>query len=81
MPLVVGLSALVVLMLAGLVLAFSWAVEFPDSVLAAAWLVFGVAAALVVIATVRESRAAGAGFFRTLGRMFKEVGRFTFWFF
>ena len=76
-----GAAAIVVLFAAGMILAMSWVVAFPSAVLAAAWVVALVAIAVVFVDAVRSSRREGVGVLRTLGRSFREVGRFILWFF
>ena len=76
-----GAAAIVVLLAAGMILAMSWEVAFPSAVLAAAWVVALVAIAVVFVDAVRSSRREGVGVLRTLGRSFREVGRFILWFF
>lgn len=77
----IGAAALGVLLVAGFVLAFSWAVDFPNSVLAAAWLIAVAAMAVVLVAAFRDSRADGVGPITAVGRSFRALGRFIFWFF
>ena len=76
-----GAAAIVVLFAAGMILAMSWEVAFPSAVLAAAWVVALVAIAVVFVDAVRSSRREGVGVLRTLGRSFREVGRFILWLF
>lgn len=72
---------LAVLFASGIVLALSWAVDFPESVLALAWTVATVAALVVVVAVWTDSRRAGLGYFRSVGRSLRALGRFIFDFF
>ena len=76
-----GASGLLALFAAGIVLALSWLLPFPEIVLAAAWLVALAAMAVVVGSALREARAAGTGFLAAVGRSFRALGRFVFWFF
>lgn len=72
---------LAVLFASGIVLALSWAVDFPDLVLDVAWAVAAVAALVVVVASWINSRRAGLGFFRSVGRSLRALGRFILDFF
>lgn len=72
---------LAVLFASGIVLALEWAVDFPPPVLALAGTVATVAALVVVVAAWTESRRAGLGFFRSVGRSLRALGRFILDFF
>lgn len=72
---------LLVLLVAGIVLALSWLVPFPEIVLATTWLIALAAMALVIGSAIREARAAGTGVLAAVGKSFKALGRFVFWFF
>jgi len=74
-------AGLVAPLAAGMALASSWFVTFPAVVLLAAWLIAFAAMATVIDYALRESRAAGIGFLASIGRSFKALGRFIFWFF
>lgn len=76
-----GVAALLALFTAGLILAASWLVDFPDVVPAIAWLVAALAMITVAFAAIRESRRAGHGPFRAIGHMFGDLGRFVTAFF
>jgi hypothetical protein len=76
-----GATGLVTLMASGLVLATSWFVAFPLLVVQAAWLVAIAAMITVFIAAFREARATDTGFLTALGRSFKALGQFIFWYF
>lgn len=74
-------AALLALCAAGIVLATSFMVDYPDPVLMAAWLI-AMAGLLIVISSVwRTSRSSGAGWPSTLGRTLKAAGRFILDFF
>jgi len=70
-----------VLFVAGLVLALSWLMPLPEFVLATAWLIAFAAMAVVIGFAFREARAEGIGFVVAVGKCFKALGRFVFWFF
>jgi membrane protein implicated in regulation of membrane protease activity len=72
-------ALLLVLLAAGIVLAFSWLVSFPEIVLAAAWLVAFAAMAVVIGSAFREARESVSS--PPVGKSFKALGRFVFWFF
>jgi hypothetical protein len=72
---------LAVFLASGLVLALSWAVDFPPSVLALAWTVAAAAALVVVVGVWTDSRRAGVGYFRSVGRSLRALGRFILDFF
>jgi hypothetical protein len=75
------LTALLALLAAGIVLATSFMVDYPDPVLAAAWLI-GLAGLLtVMISAWRTSRSTGASWSSTLGRTLKAAGQFIIDFF
>jgi hypothetical protein len=76
-----GATGLLVLFAAGIVLALSWLLPFPEFVLAAAWLVAFAAMAVVIGSAFREARATGVGLFAAVGKSFRALGRFVFWFF
>lgn len=76
-----GATGLLVLIAVGIVMALSWLLPFPEFVLAAAWLVALAAMAVVIGSAFREARATGVGLFAAVGRCFKALGRFVFWFF
>lgn len=78
---IVGPLALVALFAAGIVLAASWLVEFPESVLVAAWLIALAAMVTVAIAAGIESGREGHGPIRAISHMFGNLGRFVFYFF
>ncbi len=78
---VVGPVALALLFAAGIVLAASWLIAFPESVLIAAWLVASAALVAVAVTTGIESRSQGYGPVRTIGRMISNLGRFILAFF
>lgn len=71
---------MLVLITSGIVLALSWLLPFPEIVLAAAWLIALVAMAVVIGSAFREARAAGIGLLAAVGRSFRALGRFVFWF-
>lgn len=76
-----GAIGLLALFAAGIVLALSWLLPFPEIVRAAAWLVALAAMAVVVGSAFREARAAGIGLLAAVGKSFRALGRFVFWFF
>lgn len=76
-----GATGLLVLLVAGIVLALSWLVPFPEIVLATTWLIALAAMAPVIGSAIREARAAGTGVLAAVGKSFKALGRFVFWFF
>lgn len=76
-----GAIGLLALFAAGIVVALSWLVPFPELVLEAAWLVALAAMAVVVASAFREARAAGTGLLAAVGKSFRALGRFVFWLF
>ena len=80
-PRLASLVGFAVLFASGIVLAFSWEVDFPEPVLTLTWIVATVAALVVVGAVWTDSRRAGLGFFRSLGRSLRGLGRFILGFF
>ena len=74
------LVVLEVFLTSSLVLAASWAVDFPEPVLAAAWDVAAVAAGLVVIGAWVAARRSGLGV-RSVGRVLRALVTFIFDFF
>lgn len=76
-----GATGLLVLLVAGIVLALSWLMPLPEIVLATAWLMAFAAMTLVIGFAFREARTAGIGFLAAVGKCLKALGRFVFWFF
>jgi hypothetical protein len=76
-----GAVGLLALFAAGIVLALSWLLPFPEMVLGTAWLVALAAMAVVIGSAFRTARAAGAGLLAAVGKSLRALGRFVFWFF
>ena len=67
-------AALVVVVLASIaVITVSLLVSLPPTLVASAYLVFVVCALVVAVGAYRDARAAGTGFFRSIGRSLKEI--------
>jgi hypothetical protein len=66
---------------AGIILATSFLVDYPDPVLNAAWLVALAGLAIVMVSAWRQSRSQGGNYLSTLGRTLKAAGRFVIDFF
>jgi hypothetical protein len=76
-----GATGLLVLFVAGIVLALSWLMPLSEFLLATAWLIAFTAMAVIIGSAFREARAEGIGFLAAVGKCFKALGRFVFWFF
>ena len=72
---------IVVLLSAGIVLSSSWFIDFPPTVLSAAWLVALVAAVTVTVVGWRGARRAGVGFFASIKAALRSLGQFIYFFF
>lgn len=78
---VIPALALLLLAASGLVLATSWFIEYPASVLALAWAVAVVALITVALSGWREARRTGINYLGSLGASMKRLGRFAVDFF
>lgn len=77
----IAAGGLLALFAAGIVLATSFAVDYPSPVLTAAWLVALFGLLIVIVSAWRGSRATGARWSSALGRTLKAAGQFIFDFF
>ena len=78
-PVIVALG-IVVLIGAGIVLSSSWFVDFPPTVLGAAWLVALVAMVTVTVVGWRGARRAGVGFLASIKAALRSLGQFILFF-
>jgi hypothetical protein len=69
------------LAVAGVVLATSWLIEYPDAILGLAWVVALLALVAVVVTGWRHSRSSGDSIVVALGKSLRSAGRFVFNFF
>lgn len=81
LPQLVGVAGLVVLGIAGMVLATSWVVPFPPSVFLGACAVALVAMTVVLVSAWVKSRREGMTIFRSLLESVRALGRFIHAFF
>ena len=72
---------LVTVLIAGIVLSFSWFTDFPPTVLGAAWLVALVAAATDTVVGWHSARRSAVGFFASVKAALRELGHFIFFLF
>lgn len=73
--------ALLVLGIAGLVLATSWAVPYSASVLSTAWMIAFLGMAAATYLGWRDARQQGVGLLTALARSLRALGRFLLAFF